>query len=293
MTRADELRGLMAKGMVVAPGAFECITARLVRQAGFPAVYMTGAGTAATCGYPDYGLVTMTEMVENVARIAAVVDAPVIADADTGYGNELNAYRTVKAYAQAGAAALHIEDQTFPKKCGHLENKELVPLEDFVAKIRAAADARGKHGPLVIARTDSRAGAGFEEAVRRSNAALAAGADVAFLEAPQTPEEVAAVPKLVKGPCLLNVVRGGKTPDIDLNKAAADGYKIAIVPALLMMSIIGACDAALSELKRTNKHPAPLADIPIREMFRRFGSEDWEPLRERYRDGGARRDAAE
>ena len=293
MTRADELRGLMAKGMVVAPGAFECITARLVRQAGFPAVYMTGAGTAATCGYPDYGLVTMSEMVENVARIAAVVDAPVIADADTGYGNELNVFRTVKAYERAGAAALHIEDQTFPKKCGHLENKELVSLEDFVAKIRAAVDARGKHGPLIIARTDSRAGAGFEEAVRRSNAAMEAGADAAFLEAPQTPEEVSAVPKLVKGPCLLNVVRGGKTPDIDLTKAAADGYKIAIVPALLMMSIIGACDAALAELKRTNKHPAPLADIPLREMFRRFGSEDWDPLRERYRDGGPRRDAAE
>src|SRR3954466_2224632 len=213
MTQAARFRELLQRdGMVVAPGAYDCITARLIERAGFDAVYMTGAGTAATLGYPDFGLVTMSEMVANAPRIAAAVELPVIADADTGYGNELNVVRTVREYETAGVAGIHIEDQGFPKKCGHLEEKEIVPGEDWLAKIRAAASARRSPDFLIIARTDSRAVAGFDEAVARANAALGAGADMAFVEAPQTLEEVAAVPRLVKGPCLLNVVRGGKTP---------------------------------------------------------------------------------
>src|SRR3981081_4330517 len=151
MTQATRFRELLRRGgMVVAPGAYDCITARLIERAGFDAVYMTGAGTAATLGYPDFGLVTMSEMVANAGRIAAAVSVPVIADADTGYGNELNVVRTVREYERAGAAALHIEDQVFAKRCGHLEGKELVPLDDFVARIRAAAAARSDSDLLII-----------------------------------------------------------------------------------------------------------------------------------------------
>src|SRR5260370_6853488 len=175
---------------------------------------MPGAATAATAGFPDYGLVTMTEMVANAGRITAIAKVPLIADADTGYGNELNVVRTVREYARLGVAAIHIEDQGFPKRCGHLDNKEIVPLDDYIAKIRAAADARPDPDFVLIARTDSRAGMGLEEAIRRANAALEAGADIAFVEAPQSMDEGAAVPRQVKGPCLLNVVAGAHTPHV-------------------------------------------------------------------------------
>src|SRR3954464_8546148 len=216
MTPAERFRELMRRdGMVVAPGAYDCITARLIERAGYEAVYMTGAGTAATLGYPDFGLVTMTEMVDNARRIASAVNVPVIADADTGYGNELNVVRTVREYEAAGVAGIHIEDQGFPKKCGHLDGKEIVPRADWLAKIRAAADARRNRDFMVIARTDARAVAGCDEAIGRANDALACGADMVFVEAPQTREEVAKVPQLVRGPCLLNVVYGGEKPGND------------------------------------------------------------------------------
>ena len=292
MNQATMLRRLLCgDGMLVAPGAYDGITARLIARAGFEAVYMTGAGTAASHGYPDFGLVTMSEMVANAARIAHAVDLPVIADADTGYGNELNVVRTVREHEQAGTAGIHIEDQVAPKKCGHLDDKQIVPAEDWLAKIRAAVAARRDPDFVVIARTDSRAVAGFEEAVARCNAALLAGADMAFLEAPQTLEEVAAVPQRVNGPCLLNVVRGGKTPEVNLRDAGRMGYRLAIVPGLLMKVVVGACESALAELKATNVHPVPSHDMSVREVFRCFGADEWDALRNRFRD--AAREAAE
>jgi 2-methylisocitrate lyase-like PEP mutase family enzyme len=268
----------------------------VIAQAGFPAVYMTGAGTAAMLGYPDFGLVTMSEMAENAGRIAAAVGVPVIADADTGYGNELNVTRTVREYEKRGVAGLHIEDQGFPKKCGHLDDKTVIPLDEYLAKIRAAAAARSNPEFLLIARTDSRAVIGFEEAVTRMNAALKAGADMAFLEAPQTPEEVAAVPRLVKGPCLLNVVSGGKTPVLDLAQAQKLGFKLAILPGLLFQTAVPAFDAVLAEVKTTQRHPD--MKVSIKEKFRRMGSDEWDALRTRFReeggaDGGGVRTAAE
>ena len=227
-------------------------------------------------GYPDYGLVTMSEMVENAGRIAAAVNVPLIADADTGYGNELNVVRTVREYEQRGVAAIHIEDQGFPKKCGHLENKVIIPLEDYVAKIRAATSAKRDPDFLIVARTDARAVLGFEEAVRRANASLDAGADVAFVEAPQSLEEVAAVPRLVRGPCLLNVVWRGKTPDIALDDAQTMGYKIAILPVLLFNAVVGVCDRMLGELMQSRRHPMPVADVAPKEFFRRMGAEEWD-----------------
>jgi 2-methylisocitrate lyase-like PEP mutase family enzyme len=264
--------------MLIAPGAYDSITARMIEQAGFGVIYMTGAGTAATLGYPDYGLVTMTEMAANAGRIAAASGLPVIADADTGYGNELNVIRTVREYEKAGVVGLHIEDQGFPKKCGHLDQKEVIALDPYLAKIRAAAGARQNPDFLLIARTDARAVLGFDEAIRRANAALDAGADMAFVEAPETLEEVSAVPKLVRGRCLLNVVWRGKTPEIGLDDAEAMGYKLAILPALLFTAVIGACDRMLEELRRTRRHPLPIADITVKETFARLGAVEWDEL---------------
>jgi 2-methylisocitrate lyase-like PEP mutase family enzyme len=285
MNAAAKLRQLLRKdGMLVAPGVYDCITGKTAAQAGFDAVYMTGAGTAATLGYPDYGLVTMTEMADNAGRIAAAVDVPVIADADTGYGNELNTTRTIREYERRGIAGLHIEDQGFPKKCGHLDNKVVIPLGDYLAKVRAAVAARQNPDFLIIARTDARAVLGFEEAIARANAAIEAGADMAFVEAPQTLQEVTAVPHLVKGPCLLNVVWGGKTPEVPFAVAARAGYKLAIVPGLLFKAVIGVCDAMLSALKANGRHPALHTPMTVRDAFRRLGADEWDSISDRFGD---------
>jgi 2-methylisocitrate lyase-like PEP mutase family enzyme len=207
----------------------------------------------------------------------------VIAAAATGYGNELNAIRTVREYERRGVAGIHIEDQGFPKKCGHLEDKVIVPMEDYVAKIRAAVSAKANPDFLIIARTDSRAVLGFEEAVKRANAALEAGADMAFVEAPQTLEEVAAVPRLVKGPCLLNMVWRGKTPQLALSEAEQMGYKLSILPGVLTRSVVGACDAALAELRKLGRHPTPASDISPQQGFRLSGADEWDRYRTQFR----------
>ena len=224
MTTPSLREQLAAPGMVIAPGAYDGIGARLIEQAGFSAVYMTGAGTSAARGYPDFGLLDMGEMVANAAAMAHAINVPLIADADTGYGNELNVTRTVREYELRGVAAIHIEDQVAPKRCGHLDGKEVVSRDEFVSKIRAAVDARQTKEFLIIARTDSRAMMSMDEAIWRGNAALEAGADMVFVEATQTLEEVAAVPKNVRGPCLLNVVPGGRTPIFDLREAEAHEF---------------------------------------------------------------------
>jgi 2-methylisocitrate lyase-like PEP mutase family enzyme len=289
MKATTRLRQLIADPeILVAPGAYDGITARLIEQAGFSALYMTGAGTSASFGLPDYGLLTMTEMVGNAARItAAAAGLPLIADGDTGYGTELNVVRTVQEHERAGTAGIHIEDQVSPKRCGHLEGKQLVSTEEFLAKIRAAVATRRDPDFVVIARTDARSVTGFDEAIRRVNAALQAGADAAFVESPETLEEVAMVPRRVGGPCLLNVVWGGKTPQVDLRDAQTMGYKVAILPGLLLKTVYGACDAARAALKETNRHPTPLFEGNVRDGFRRFGADEWDALRTRFRDPAA------
>jgi 2-methylisocitrate lyase-like PEP mutase family enzyme len=284
-SQADKFAAMLRSGeMIVAPGAYDCITARLVDQAGYSACYMTGAGVAATLGYPDYGLVTMSEMADSAARMTNVLNIPLIADADTGYGNELNVIRTVREYEKRGVAAIQIEDQTFPKRCGHLDSKQVVPLDEFLPKIRAAASARTNPNFTIIARTDARAVIDFEEAVKRANAVLEAGADVAFIEAPQTIEEVRSVPKLVKGPCLLNIVWKGKTPEVSIADARAMGFRIMIFPGMLFKAVIGTCDNALADLKTQGQHPVPAGDMNIKAGFARVGANEWEPLRDRFRD---------
>jgi len=279
MTAPARLRRLLSeKKIIVAPGVYDGITARLTEQAGYTAAYMTGAGTSMARGYPDFGLLTMNEMTENAGAIARSISLPLIADADTGYGNELNVVRTVREYEMRGVAAIHIEDQVAPKRCGHLDGKEIVPLDEFTAKIRAATTARRDPDFLIIARTDARAVTNFDDAIARANAALEAGAGLAFVEAMQTKEEMAAVPKLVKGPCLLNIVPGGKTPQVTLAEAEAMGFRLAILPGLLVTAVIKAADAALEALKAGDPEKAvPGADLIA--DFQRFGTAEWNALR--------------
>ncbi|MGH8616774.1 MAG: isocitrate lyase/PEP mutase family protein [Burkholderiales bacterium] len=283
MTQAAKLRKALAgKSLIAAPGAYDCIGARLIEHAGFEAVYMTGAGTAASlCGFPDYGLLTMTEMVDVAGRIAGAVNVPVIADADTGFGNELNVVRTVREYERRGVAALHIEDQVFPKRCGHFEGKEVIPGGEFLSKIKAAAAARANPDTLIIARTDALAVHGFEEAVSRMNAALGAGADVAFLEAIETMDQMRETPRLIRGPCLLNLAPGGgRTPRVDLNQAADMGYRIVTLSGLLTRHVLQSCQELLQELFETRAYPVSAKESKsMKELALRMGSESWDRWR--------------
>jgi 2-methylisocitrate lyase-like PEP mutase family enzyme len=276
--------------MIVAPGVYDGIMARLVAQAGFRAAYMTGAGTAISHGLPDYGLLTMTEMVANAARIVAAADVAVIADADTGFGNELNVTRAVREYERAGVVAIHIEDQGFPKKCGHLDDKVIIPQAEYIAKIRAAVAARTDPDFKIIARTDARAPIGFEEAIARANAAMEASADIAFVEAPQTLDELRAVPKLVNGPCLFNLVYGGKTPDIDLATAKDMGFRLAILPDVLMREIVMTCERVLGDVA-AGRLPDQKTGLNVRDLFQRAGAEEWDLLRTRFTDVSRPEDA--
>ena len=283
MKKSARLRQLINQPEVlVAPGAYDGITARLVEQAGFSTVYMTGAGTSMAHGFPDFGLLSMSEMVDNAAMMARTVEIPVISDADTGYGNELNVTRTVREFEARGVAGIHIEDQVAPKRCGHLDGKQIIPQAEFISKIKAAVAARRDADFLIIARTDSRAVAGFDEAIARANAALAAGAGMAFVEAVQTAEELALVPRLVHGPCLLNIVPGGKTPRITLQEAHALGYRLAIMPGLLLSAVMVAADQALRTVKESGVSPSTPKGATVMDTFRRFGADEWNALRQRF-----------
>ena len=204
---------LQAPGLIVAPGAYDGFSARLIEAAGFAAVYMTGAGTAAShLGQPDLGLATMTEMATHARHLASCVSLPLIADADTGYGNALNVVRTVREYERAGVAGLHLEDQVAPKKCGHIAGKQVIPAREFADKIRAAAEYRTDPDFVIIARTDARAVTGLDDAIERGNLYAEAGADVIFVEAPQSEDEIHRVAREVKAPLLANMVQGGRLP---------------------------------------------------------------------------------
>ncbi len=283
MKSSAKLRALLNKpDIVVAPGAYDGITARLVEQAGFPAVYMTGAGTSMARGFPDFGLLSMSEMVENAGVMARSIDVPLISDADTGYGNELNVTRSVREFETRGVAGIHIEDQVSPKRCGHLDGKVIVSQDEFISKIRAAVAARRDPDFLIIARTDARAVTGFDDAIQRANAALKAGADMAFVEAVQTADELAAVPLRVEGPCLLNVVPGGKTPRISMGEAQSLGYRLAIHPGVLLGAVIVAADQALQKLKETGAQANIPQGATVMDTFRRFGADEWNALRRRF-----------
>jgi carboxyvinyl-carboxyphosphonate phosphorylmutase len=253
MKTTAALRQLLRQpSIIVAPGAYDCLTAKLIEREGFPVVYMTGAGTAVTrVGKPDLGFATLTEMLANARAIASTISVPLIADADTGYGGALNVYRAVQEYEKAGVAALHIEDQAFPKRCGHLDGKEVVPVAEMVVKLRAAYDARTDEDLVIIARTDALAVTGLDDTLRRCAAYAEAGADVLFVEALRTQEEIDRVRREVDVPLLYNFVEHGKSPLIPVSQLEALGFKIVIFPGSLMLSV---CTLAQRILREIHQH---------------------------------------
>lgn len=254
MRSAAALRRLLTDAApVVAPGAYNALFARLIAEAGFPAVYLSGAGVAnSLLGRPDIGLVTMSEMAMIAERVCEVVDVPVIADGDTGYGGVHNVARTIRAYERAGVAAIQLEDQVFPKKCGHFEGKEVVPADQMLQRIEAALDARSDDdGILIIARTDARAPIGLDEAIDRARRYGEAGADILFVEAPQTVEELARVgDELAAWPLLANMVEFGKTPLLPADELAELGFSLVIAPGAITRVTTKAAEDVLAELAR-------------------------------------------
>jgi 2-methylisocitrate lyase-like PEP mutase family enzyme len=274
--------------MVLAPGCYDALGARLIEQAGFPAAYMTGFGSAASrLGRPDVGLMTMSEMVDNARQIAEAVDIPVIADADTGYGNSLNVIRTVREYEAAGVAAIHLEDQVTPKKCGHMDDKQLVPAHEMASKVAAAAAARRSPDFLIIARTDARAVEGLDAALRRARRYREAGADALFVEAPQSVSEIEAIAQeFTDVPLLFNYAEGGKTPPVSYELLRELGFSLVIFPLTLLLSATGAMRAALARVKADG---TPMGLLPSLVGFDEFlslvGIDDVRELERRFAEG--------
>jgi 2-methylisocitrate lyase-like PEP mutase family enzyme len=280
------LRELLSSGQtVVAPGAFDPLAARLVEEAGFAAVYMTGFGTsAALLGRPDVGLLTMTEMADSAGRIAACVDIPLIADADTGYGNPLNVIRTVGAYEAAGVAGLHIEDQVAPKKCGHMEGKLVIGADEMAQKVRAAVDARTDPDFVIIARTDARAVEGLDSALDRARRYRDAGADVLFIEALVSEAEIeAAAAAFPDVPLLFNWAEGGKTPPVSLDRLTELGYRIVIFPIGTLLAATAAMRRILKEIATAGTPASLLGELPTFGEFTDFiGLPEVHSIEQRY-----------
>ena len=252
MTPRQTLKQLLKRDkLLVAPGCFDGLSARLVQEAGFEAAYLSGGAVARSMGIPDIGLVTMSENIERAAQVAAVISIPIIADADTGYGNAVNLVRTVRAFERAGVAAIHIEDQITPKRCGHLDGKEVIPLDEMLQKLKAALATRSDLDFCIIARTDARGVNGFDDAIKRGQAFAKLGVDAIFVEAPQSEEELAEIPRRIPNiPLLVNVFKGGKTPMLPVERLEKMGYRIAIYPSETQRAGIYAMRSALSTLKR-------------------------------------------
>jgi 2-methylisocitrate lyase-like PEP mutase family enzyme len=257
-----KLRQLLATGRtVVAPGVFDGLSARLVEQAGFSALYASGGAIARSAGVPDLGLLSLGEIVARLETIVDAVAIPVIADADTGYGNALNVQRATRAFERAGVAALHLEDQTFPKKCGHYDDKGIVPTAEMVQKLKAARDALTDQDFIIIARTDAIAVEGFAAALDRAAAYGEAGADVIFVEAPTSEAEIAAVAQRFPGWKLINMFQGGKTPLLPVARLEQLGYNIVIIPSDLQRAAIAAMQRALACIARDGSTAAMNADM--------------------------------
>jgi carboxyvinyl-carboxyphosphonate phosphorylmutase len=284
--RPRRLRELLSGAEpVLAPGAYDALSARLIEAAGFPCVYMTGFGTAAAMlGRPDIGLLTGTEMVDNARRITGAVAVPVVADADTGYGSPLNVIRTVLDFERAGVAGIHLEDQMMPKRCGHLSGKVLVSQDDMAAKVRAAVAARTDADFVVIARTDARAVEGMDGALRRASAYLDAGADVLFVEAPETEAEIERVAAEFAGvPLLFNWAEGGRTPPVSLERLGELGFRLVIFPIGALLSAATAVRSFLAALRREGTPAGLLADLPtLPEFVELMGMPEVRDLEQRF-----------
>jgi carboxyvinyl-carboxyphosphonate phosphorylmutase len=285
MTRSQRLRDLINRreGLVV-PGAYDAVSARLVEQAGFPVVYMTGYGVSASrLGLPDMGFAGLGEMADQARNMAAAVSIPLISDADTGYGNALTVRRTVALYEAAGVAGLHLEDQQMPKRCGHLAGKIVVSPEEFAAKIRAAVDARTDPDFVIIARTDAIAVNGLDDALRRAERAVEAGADMLFVEAPTTEEQIERVARTFDTPLLFNYAPGGRSPLLPFARLRELGYAVILLPVDTLFVAARAIQSFLRSLRQGDA-VLPLADryLPFKEFNELIGVAEQFALGQRY-----------
>lgn len=255
MNKAQKLKDLIvSEHILIAPGCYDCVTALIAQTIGFDAVYLSGFGSSASLlGLPDLGLMTLPEIVTHARNVVNCLNIPVICDADDGYGNHLNVIRTVREFENAGVSAIHLEDQVFPKKCGHMKGKEVISAEKFVQKIKAAVDTRKEM--LIIARTDSREPLGFDETIRRCRMYLDVGADLVFIDALESVEEIKNAVKQVRGPMVINMAEGGKTPLMSAPKLEEMGYKILIHADSALFTTVKAVTATFKELltRKTTK----------------------------------------
>lgn len=287
MRTTTRLRALLAgPDLLVAPGAYDALSARLIARAGFPSVYMTGFGTAASVlGQPDVGLLTMSEMVGRAAALTAVLgEIPLIADADTGYGNPINVRRTIQEYERAGVAGLHLEDQVWPKKCGHMEGKQVIPQQEMVQKIRAAVDARQDPDLVIIARTDAGAVHGLQDALQRGRAYREAGADLLFIEAPRSLAQLQHIARTFPDvPLLFNWAESGKTPLLSLPEIGALGFKLVLMPVSLLLRATRAMNDLLETLK-AGQTPAAASEpgVSFADFTDLVGLSDIHQLEQRY-----------
>ncbi len=262
MRATTRLKNMLSENrIVVAPGAYDGLSARLVEQAGFPAVYASGGAIARSTGVPDMGLISPDEIIQRLSEMVEAVNVPVIADADTGYGNALSAQRAARAFERVGVAAFHLEDQTFPKKCGHYDDKGLVPKTEMVQKLRAVRDALTDPDFILIARTDAIAVEGYEPALVRAAAYLEAGADMVFVEAPTTEQQIADIAKRLPGYKLINMFHGGKTPLIEVSKLQQFGYHVVIIPSDTQRAAIKAMQRVLATIARDGSAAAMIDDM--------------------------------
>jgi len=292
VSKPRRLRGLIAQGTVVLPGAFNALTAIQIERAGFDAVYVSGAGLAAARGLPDIGLLSMAEVVADAGAIARSVAIPALADADTGYGPPLSVMRTVQAFEQAGLAGLHLEDQESPKKCGHLPDKRLVSVAEMAQKIGAAVEARRDRDFLVVARTDARAVEGLDGAVKRARAYVDAGADAIFPEALESAEEFKAFAQALKKegvtvPLVANMTEFGKTPYLTVKEFEALGYRLVLFPVTALRVATQAIEAMLEELRSLGTQQRSLDKMQTRqrlyELLRYAEYEKWDDdIEKRY-----------
>jgi 2,3-dimethylmalate lyase len=285
MKKTTELRTLLqGREILIAPGCYDAMSARLIQEAGFRVIYATGAGISnSQFGFSDVGLTTQTEILEQVRQIVNVVDRPVMVDVDTGYGNVLNLIRTVKEFERAGAAALQIEDQTFPKKCGHFEGKDVVAREEMINKLKAAVDTRVDGDLIIIARTDARAVFGIEEAIDRAHAYVEAGADVIFVEAPETEEEIRRIAREISVPKVANMVEGGKTPLRSARDLEALGFQVALFANCVLRSSVKAIQRTLKHLMERGSTTEILDDmITMKERNRITGLDEVYRLEKKY-----------
>ncbi len=283
MKPATRFRQLLSQpGFIVAPGAYDGLSAKLIEQAGFEVVYATGGGISRSCGYADIGLLTMTEVVMHLRWIVEATSLPVIGDCDTGYGNALNVMRAVREFERVGVAAFHLEDQVTPKRCGHYEGKEVVACEEMCKKLEAALEARTDPDLVIIARTDARATHGLDEAIRRGKEYAKAGADMIFVEAPRDRDELKRSADAIDRPLVANMVQGGKTPMFSAAELATLGYKLAIFASDVQRAAIYGIRELLHVLKRDGTPSAftRTIDFPERETI--IGMAEVQRLEERF-----------